>query len=377
MDYNTKALELHAKLGWKIETKLKTWINNKEDLSIVYSPWVAAPCMEIAKNPGLAKKYTLKGNTIAVISDGSAVLWLGNIWAQASLPVMEGKCALFKEFAWVNAFPIVLNTQNTQEIINTIKNIAPGFGGINLEDISAPRCFEIEETLKTELDIPVFHDDQHGTAIVCLAGMINALKIVDKEKQDIHVVVNGLWAAGTAIIKLLLFYGVKNIIACDSKWIVSGERDDLNSEKIKIKDITNPQNISGTLGDALHWADIFLWVSAPWVLTRDMIKTMNNDPIIFAMANPNPEIMPEDAYKAGAKIVATWRSDYPNQINNVLVFPGIFKGALEAWVNAITEDMKISAAEGLASFVSSPTPEKIIPWPFEAGIAELIAASVK
>lgn len=377
MNYNALSLELHEKFQWKIETRLKTGITNKEDLSTVYSPWVAAPCLEIQKDTSLAKKYTLKGNTVAVISDGSAVLWLGNIWPEASLPVMEGKCALFKQFADVNAFPIVLNTQNTEEIISTIKNIAPWLGGINLEDISAPRCFEIEERLKAELNIPVFHDDQHGTAIVCLAGLINALKITWKSKSDIKVVVNGLWAAWTAIIKLLLLYGVTNIIVCDSKWIVSSDRADLNSEKQKIQAITNPDNVSGGLTDAVVWSDVFLWVSVSWALSQEMVKSMNTDAIIFAMANPDPEIMPELAYEAGAKIVATGRSDYPNQINNVLVFPWIFKWALVAWVNAITNDMKISAAEALANSVENPTPKKIIPGPFEYWIAELIAASIK
>lgn len=376
MDYNRLSLELHEKFQWKIETKLKTPITSKEDLATVYSPWVAAPCMEIAKDTKLAKKYTLKGNTVAVISDGSAVLWLWNIGPEASLPVMEWKCALFKEFAWVNAFPIVLDTQDTQEIISTIKNIAPTFWWINLEDISAPRCFEIEERLKAELDIPVFHDDQHGTAIVCLAGLINALKITGKNKSDIKVVVNGLWAAGTAIIKLLLLYGVTDIIACDSKWVVSKSRTDLNNEKQKILNITNPNNISGTLSEAIASADVFLWVSAPKSLSQDMVKSMNTDAIIFAMANPDPEIMPELAYEAGAKIVATGRSDYPNQINNVLVFPWIFKWALAAWVNAITDDMKISAAQALADAVKNPSPEKIIPWPFEDWIAGLIAQSI-
>ncbi len=377
MDYNTLSLELHEKFQWKIQTQLKTQINNAHDLSIVYSPGVAAPCMEIAKDKNLAKKYTLKWNTVAVISDGSAVLWLWNIGPEASLPVMEWKCALFKQFAGLNAFPIVLDTQDTEEIIKTIKNIAPTFWGINLEDISAPRCFEIEERLKAELDIPVFHDDQHGTAIVCLAGLINSLKIVNKQKGDIKVVVNGLGAAGTAIIKLLLLYGVKDIIACDSKWIVSTSRNDLNNEKQKILTITNPHNISGTLWDAVAWTDVFIWVSAPWVLTKEMVQSMNSDAIIFAMANPTPEIMPELAMESWAKIIATGRSDYPNQINNVLVFPWIFKWALAAWVSNITDDMKISAAEALASAVTNPSPEKIIPGPFEKWIVDIIAASVR
>jgi len=386
MDYNTLSLELHKKFQWKIETKLKTDINSKEDLSTVYSPWVAAPCLEIARNKELAKTYTLKWNTVAVISDGSAVLWLWNIGPEASIPVMEWKCALFKSFAWVNAFPIVLNTQDTEEIITTIKNIAPGLGGINLEDISAPRCFEIEERLKKELNIPVFHDDQHGTAIVCLAGLINALKIVGKKKEDIKVVVNWVWAAWVAITNLLVKYGVSNIVVVDSTWTIYKGRERLNPTKEMLTNITNtacildPNNpgcIRWGLAEAVVWADVFLWVSAPWVLTQNMVKSMNSDAIIFAMANPDPEIIPEDAYKSGAKIVATGRSDYPNQINNVLVFPGIFKWALESWVNAITNDMKISAAISLANAVENPTTEKIIPWPFDEWVVDLIAASVK
>ncbi len=386
MDYSQKSLELHQNLQGKIETKLKTWIDNKEDLSIVYSPGVAAPCEEIAKDTSLAKKYTLKWNTVAVISDGSAVLWLGNIGAEASLPVMEWKCALFKQFAWVNAFPIVLGTQDSEEIIKTIKHIAPWFGGINLEDISAPRCFEIEERLKAELDIPVFHDDQHGTAIVCLAGLINALKITKKKKEEIRVVVNGVWAAGVAITNLLLKYGVKHIVVVDSSGTIHKGREKLNPVKEMLTNVTNTACILDPngkwcirwgLSEAVAWTDVFLWVSAPWVLTQDMVRSMNKDSIIFAMANPTPEIMPELAYQVGAKIVATGRSDYPNQINNVLVFPGIFKWAFENNILQISDDMKISAAEALASVVQDPTPEKIIPWPFEDGIANIIAASIK
>lgn len=386
MNFNEKSLTLHKQLNGKIETKLKTQIRNSDDLSTVYSPGVAAPCLEIEKDSSLAKQYTLKGNTVAVISDGSAVLGLWNIWPEASLPVMEWKCALFKQFAWVNAFPIVLDTQDSEEIIATIKNIAPWLGWINLEDISAPRCFEIENRLKQELDIPVFHDDQHGTAIVCLAGLINALKIVKKEKEDIKVIVNGVGAAGVAITNLLLKYGVKNIIVVDSAGAIHKGRERLNPEKELLSNTTNTACILDPNGEwcirwwldeAIVWADVFLGVSAPWVLNQDMVKSMNSDPIIFAMANPDPEIMPEDAYKAGAKIVATGRSDYPNQINNVLVFPGIFKGALESWVNAITDEMKIQAAKWLANFVESPTPEKIIPWPFEDGIAETIANAIR
>jgi malate dehydrogenase (oxaloacetate-decarboxylating) len=386
MDYDKKSLELHEKFTWKIETTLKTPIKNKEDLSVVYSPWVAAPCLEIQRDSELAKKYTLKWNTVAVISDGSAVLWLGNIGPEASLPVMEWKCALFKQFAGVNAFPIVLDTQDTEEIIKTIKNITPWFGWINLEDFSAPRCFEIEERLKAELDIPVFHDDQHGTAIVCLAGLINALKIVDKKKEDIRVVINGVGAAWVAITNLLLKYGVQHIVVVDSSGTIYAWRENLNPTKQMLTNVTNTACIldpTGTgcirwwLEEAVVWTDVFLGVSAPWVLSKEMVKTMNKDAIIFAMANPVPEIMPEDAHEAGAKIVATGRSDYPNQINNVLVFPWIFKWALKSWVNAITDDMKIKAAEWLASFVKIPTVDKIIPWPFEEWIAELVADSVK
>lgn len=386
MDYNSLSLELHKKFQWKIETKLKTDILTKADLATVYSPWVGAPCMEIARDKQLAKVYTLKGNTVAVISDGSAVLGLWNIWPEASLPVMEWKCALFKSFAWVNAFPIVLDTQDTEEIIATIKNIAPGLWGINLEDISAPRCFEIEDRLKAELDIPVFHDDQHGTAIVCLAGLINSLKITGKTKENIKVVINGVGAAGVAITNLLLKYWVKNIVVVDSSGTIYAGRENLNPTKQMLTNVTNTSCILDPnwewcirwgLAEATKWTDVFIWVSAPWVLTQDMVKSMNSDAIIFAMANPVPEIMPEDAYAAGAKIVATGRSDYPNQINNVLVFPGIFKWALESWVTNISDDMKLSAAHALAHAVAEPSPEKIIPGPFDEGIVDLIAASIK
>lgn len=386
MNYFEKSLQLHRELQGKIETHLKADIKNSDDLSTVYSPGVAEPCREIAKDKSLAKTYTLKGNTVAVISDWSAVLGLGNIGPEASLPVMEWKCALFKQFWGVNAFPIVLDTQDTEEIIRTVKNIAPGLGGINLEDISAPRCFEIEERLKAELDIPVFHDDQHGTAIVCLAGLINALKITGKKKEDIRVVINGVGAAGVAITNLLLKYGVWHIVVVDSAGTIHKGRENLNPVKEMLTNVTNtacildPNGkgcIKWGLAEAVVWADVFLGVSAPGVLTEDMVQSMNPDPIIFAMANPEPEIMPEDAKNAGASIIATGRSDYPNQINNVLVFPGIFKGALGAGINAITDDMKIAAAEGLASAVKNPTPEKIIPGPFEDGIADIVANAVK
>ncbi len=386
MNYFQESLKLHKKLQWKIETKIKTEINTPEDLSIVYSPWVSEPCKEIAKDEKLTQVYTLTWNTVAVISDGSAVLGLGNIGAKASLPVMEWKCALFKKFAGINAFPIVLDTQNTEEIIKTIKNIAPWFWGINLEDISAPRCFEIEERLKKELNIPVFHDDQHGTAIVCLAGLINALKIVNKKKENIRVVINGVWAAGVAITNLLLKYGIQHIVVVDSSWTIFAGRDKLNPVKEMLTNVTNTSCILDPngkwcikwgLADAMKWSDVFIWVSVPWCLSQEMVQSMNTDAIIFAMANPIPEIMPELALKAGAKIVATGRSDYPNQINNVLVFPWIFKWALENSIKQISDDMKIFAAEALAKFVNNPTPDKIIPWPFEKGIADIIAKNIR
>lgn len=385
MDYSQKALELHKKLQWKIETHLKTPIHNLDDLSTVYSPWVAAPCLEIEKDKKNAYIYTSKANTVAVVSDGSAVLGLWNIWPEASLPVMEWKCALFKQFGWVNGVPIVLDTQNTEEIIATVKNIAPAFGWINLEDISAPRCFEIEERLKQELDIPVFHDDQHGTAIVVLAGLINSLKIVNKQKEDIRVVINGVGAAGVAITNLLLKYGIKHIVVVDSSGTIYKWRDRLNPTKEMLTNVTNtacildPNGsgcIRGGLAEAVVWTDIFIGVSAPWVLTKEMVQSMKSDPIIFALANPIPEIWPEDAYKAGAKIVATGRSDLPNQVNNSLVFPGIFAGAFKNRVENITDDMKISAAKALASYVENPTPEKIIPWAFEEGISDIIVRSI-
>lgn len=377
MNYFEKSLKMHEELKWKIDFNSKVKIDTKELLSTAYSPWVAEPCREIAKDSENAYKYTIKSNTIAVISDWSAVLWLWNIWALASLPVMEWKCVLLKEFAWVNAFPIVLDTQDTEEIIKTIKHISPTIWGINLEDISAPRCFEIEERLKAELNIPVFHDDQHGTAIVTLAWLINSLKVVWKNKEDVKIVVNWLWAAGTAIIKLLKLYGFENIVVCDSRWIISKNRSDLNKEKIEILDMTNKENIYWDLKDALIWADIFIWVSAPLVVTKEMVKTMKIDPIIFAMANPTPEIMPEDAIEAWAKIVATGRSDYPNQLNNVLVFPWLFKWALENRVVKITDEHKLEAANALANYVSNPTENEIIPSPLDKNIANIIANVIR
>ena len=377
MDYFKESLNLHEKLQGKIETCSKIKLENKDDLSLAYTPWVAEPCKEIAKDKENAYKYTLKANTVAVISDWSAVLGLGNIWGLAWLPVMEWKCNLFKEFAGVNAFPIVLDTQDTEEIIKTIKNISITFWGINLEDISAPRCFEIEEKLKEELNIPIFHDDQHWTAIVVLAGLINALKITNKKKEDIKIVVNGLWAAGTAIVKLLHLYGVWDIVVCDSKGIVSKSRTDLNPEKQKILEITNKENISGKLEDAVKDRDVFIWVSVAWALSEDMVKSMAKDPMIFAMANPIPEIMPDLAKKAGAKIVATGRSDFPNQLNNVLVFPWIFKWALENRVVKITDEHKITAAQALANYVKNPTEDHIIPSPLDKNVANVVAWVIK
>lgn len=386
MDPYKESIKLHRELGGKIETKIKSPIRNKTDLSIVYSPGVAAPCEEIARDKSLAKIYTLKKNTVAVVSDGSSLLGLGNIGPEAAMPVMEWKSALFKEFAGVDAFPIVLDTQDTEEIIQTVKNIAPTFGGINLEDISAPRCFEIEKRLNEELDIPVFHDDQHGTAIVCLAGLINALKITWKKKEDIRVVINGVGAAGVATTNLLLKYGIKNIVVVDSTGTIYKWREKLNPTKELLTNVTNtacildPDGtgcIRGGLREALMWADVFIGVSVPWVLTKEMVQSMNDNAIIFALANPIPEIMPEEAYEAGAKIVATGRSDYPNQINNVLVFPWIFKWALKSGVTEITPDMQIMAAKTLADSIKNPTPEEIIPDPFTPGISQLIAESVK
>lgn len=386
MDFYAESLKLHKQKQGKLETISKVPLENKDDLSISYSPGVAEPCREIAKDRSKVYDYTLKANTVAVISDGTAVLGLGDIGPEAGLPVMEWKCVLFKKFAGLNAFPIVLATKDTEEIIRTIKNIAPTFGGINLEDISAPRCFEIEERLKNELDIPVMHDDQHGTAIVCLAGIINGLKITGKKKEDVKVVVNGVWAAGVAITKLLLLYGIKDIVMVDSVGTIHPGRKDLNPVKEMLTNITNtsclldPHSKScviGGLDAAVAGRDIFIWVSAPGVLTQDMVRSMNKDPMIFAMANPTPEIMPELAYAAGAKIVATGRSDFPNQLNNVLVFPGIFKGALKNGVKKITDEMKLNAAQKLADAVKNPSPEKIIPSPFEEGIADLVAEAVK
>ncbi len=379
MTNDEKAIELHAQWQGKISTEAKSKVDSREALALAYTPGVAAPCREIAEDKELAYKYTIKQNTIAVVSDGSAVLGLGNIGPEAAMPVMEGKCVLFKEFGDVNAFPICLDTQDTDEIVKIVTALAPTFGGINLEDISAPRCFEIEERLKATLDIPVFHDDQHGTAIVVLAGIINALKITGKKKEECRIVLNGAGAAGIAITKLLLRYGFKHAILCDRTGIISSKRDNLNDMKKSMLEVTNPEDISGSLADALKGADIFIGVSAPNSVTKEMVESMNDDPIIFAMANPIPEIMPDEAKAAGARIVGTGRSDFPNQINNVVAFPGIFKGALEGRAPQITEEMKLAAAEAIAGLVDDDKlcEDFVLPEPFDPRVARRVADAVK
>lgn len=374
-----KALQLHEEWNGKFETTPKMKIATREDLSLAYTPGVAEPCKIIAKDKEAAYKYTIKSNTIAVVSDGSAVLGLGNIGAHAAMPVMEGKAVLFKEFGGVNAVPICLDTQDTEEIIKTVVNIAPAFGGINLEDIAAPRCFEVETRLKELLDIPVFHDDQHGTAIVVLAGVINALKVTKKNKEDVKVVVNGAGSAGIAITKLLLTYGFKNVTMCDKSGILNKNSKDLNWMQKSMMEVTNLDNKSGSLADALKGADIFVGVSAPNIVTAEMVKTMNKDSIIFAMANPTPEIMPDVAKEAGARVVGTGRSDFPNQVNNVIAFPGIFKGALEGRATQITEEMKLAAATAIASLVSDDelSDVNILPEAFDERVADVVAKAVK
>ncbi|WP_432204508.1 NAD(P)-dependent malic enzyme [Cetobacterium somerae] len=375
-----KSLKLHETHSGKIEVVSKVAVTNKEELSLAYSPGVAAPCLAIKENVENVYKYTSKGNMVAVVTDGSAVLGLGNIGPEAALPVMEGKAILFKEFAGVDAFPICLDTQDTEEIIKAVKLIAPGFGGINLEDISAPRCVEIETRLKNELDIPVFHDDQHGTAIVVVAALINSFKIVNKSFETARFVVSGAGAAGSSIIKLLLKMGAKDIVVNDIDGIINrDEKADYNFLKAEIADITNPENIKGGLKEAVINRDVFIGVSAANILSKDMVKSMNKDAIVFAMANPNPEIMPEDAIAAGAKIVGTGRSDYPNQVNNVLAFPGIFRGALDAKAKKITEEMKIAAAVGIAKLIPDNllTPEYVIPDAFDHRVANVVAEEVK
>ncbi len=379
MTTNEKALMLHKQWNGKLETVSKTPVKSREDLSYAYTPGVAEPCKVIAENKEEAYAYTMKANTVAVVSDGSAVLGLGNIGPYAAMPVMEGKAVLFKEFGGVNAVPICLDTQDTEEIIKAVTYLAPGFGGINLEDISAPRCFEIEERLKATLDIPVFHDDQHGTAIVVLAGIINALKITGKEKTACKVVVNGAGSAGVAITKLLLTYGFSNIIMCDKTGIISKQTEGLNWMQEKMAQVTNPAGETGTLSDALKQADIFVGVSAPGIVTKEMVASMNKDSILFAMANPVPEIMPDLAKEAGAKIVGTGRSDFPNQINNVVAFPGIFKGALEGRALQITEEMKLAAAHAIAGLVPDEelNETNIMPEAFDPKVAEAVAEAVK
>ena len=379
MTTNEKALLMHEKWNGKLETVSKTPVKTREDLAIAYTPGVAEPCKVIAQDKEAAYKYTMKANTVAVVSDGSAVLGLGNIGPYAAMPVMEGKAVLFKEFGNVNAVPICLDTQDTEEIIKAVTYLAPGFGGINLEDISAPRCFEIEERLKEILDIPVFHDDQHGTAIVVLAGVINALKVVGKKKEDCRVVVNGAGSAGVAITKLLLTYGFPNIIMCDKVGIVSKDTEGLNWMQKKMTEVTNLNNETGSLADALKGADIFIGVSAPNIVTPKMVASMNRDSILFAMANPIPEIMPDVAKAAGARVVGTGRSDFPNQVNNVVAFPGIFKGALEGRATQITEEMKLAAAEAIAGLVPADklSDDNIMPEAFDPQVAEVVANAVK
>ena len=373
-----KALQLHEEWNGKFETTPKMKIQTREDLALAYTPGVAEPCKVIAKDKEAAYKYTIKANTIAVVSDGSAVLGLGNIGAHAAMPVMEGKAVLFKEFGNVNAVPVCLDTQDTEEIIKTVVNIAPAFGGINLEDISAPRCFEIETRLKELLDIPVFHDDQHGTAIVVLAGIINGLKVTGKTKEDCQVVVNGAGSAGVAITKLLLTYGFKHVTMCDKSGILSKTSEGLNWMQQSMMEVTNLENKTGSLADALRGADIFVGVSAPNIVTADMVKTMNKDAIIFAMANPVPEIMPDVAKAAGARVVGTGRSDFPNQVNNVIAFPGIFKGALEGRARQITEDMKLAAALAIANLVPDDevSDVNILPEAFDPRVADVVSKAV-
>lgn len=379
MDMKEKAIQAHKEWNGKLETVAKSKVNSREDLAIAYTPGVAEPCKIIAENKDEAYIYTMKANTVAVVSDGSAVLGLGNIGPYAAMPVMEGKCVLFKEFGDVNAVPICLDTQDTEEIITAVKNIAPAFGGINLEDISAPRCFEIEERLKEMLDIPVFHDDQHGTAIVVLTGIINGLRLTGKKKEDCQVVVNGAGSAGVAITKLLLTYGFKHVMMCDREGIIGKDYPNLNWMQRKMTEVTNLDNRKGTLADALKGADIFVGVSAPNIVSAEMVASMNKDSILFAMANPVPEIMPDVARAAGARVVGTGRSDFPNQVNNVIAFPGIFKGALEGRATQITEEMKLAAAQALAELVTDEqlSEDFIMPEAFDPRVAEVVSQAVK
>lgn len=379
MNIYEESLKFHEELHGKLEVKSRAKINNSKDLSLAYTPGVAEPCRAIHKDPSLAYTYTRKCNTVAVISDGTAVLGLGDIGPLASLPVMEGKCVLFKEFADVDAIPIVLDTKDVDEIVETVARIAPSLGGINLEDIAAPRCFEVERKLQEKLDIPVFHDDQHGTAIVVLSGILNALKIVKKNLSDIKIVINGAGSAGSAICKLLLSSGVKNIVMCDINGVIHKNAELANDSLRELSEITNPNNETGTLKDAIKNADVFIGVSAPNLVSQEMVKTMNKDAIIFAMANPTPEIFPDDALAAGAKVVGTGRSDYPNQINNVLAFPGIFRGALDCRAKRINEEMKVAAAYAISSSISDDelSPTNIIPKAFDLNVQKKVAEAVK
>ena len=371
-DVYKQSLELHRKHRGKIEVVSKVPLTNKAELSLAYTPGVAEACREIGRDAELAYKYTIKGNTVAIVSDGSAILGLGNLGAHAAIPVMEGKAAIFKEFAGIDAFPICVNTQDVEEIISLVKNIAPVFGAVNLEDISAPRCFEIEERLRAELPIPVMHDDQHGTAVVVLAGLINALKLRASKKESVRVVMSGAGAAGTAITKLLLAYGFKNFVVCDSQGAVYEGRDGLNEEKQALARITNHDKQSGTLAEVLAGADIFIGVSKGGLLTAEMVRTMAEKPIIFALANPVPEIMPDLAKEAGAFVVATGRSDFPNQINNALAYPGIFRGALDHRIKQFTEASFLRAAEALAAHVTDPEPNQVLPPLFDKGIVAVV-----
>ncbi|MBX4270197.1 NAD(P)-dependent malic enzyme [Clostridium estertheticum] len=378
MNYFEESLKMHEKYTGKLEIKSKVKIETKEDLGLAYTPGVAEPCRRIHENEENVYKYTAKGNMVAVITDGTAILGLGDIGPKAGLPVMEGKAILFKEFANVDAFPICLDTKDVDEIVRTIQLISPGFGGINLEDISAPRCFEVEDKLKKILDIPVFHDDQHGTAIVVLAGLINATKVVGKKLCDLKVVVNGAGSAGTAISKLLLRSGVKNLIACDKVGILYRGMEKIDDAKTALTEITNPENIKGSLSDALIGADVFIGVSAPGIVTDDMVKSMNKDSIVFGMANPTPEIMPDEAKKAGAKVAGSGRSDYPNQVNNVLVFPGLFRGALDVRAKEINEEMKIAAAYAIANYIKDEdlNENNVIPSALDKGVATKVAEAI-
>lgn len=376
MDYFEQALELHKKNKGKIEIASKVPLVTRDDLSCAYTPGVAAVSKEIAAHPDAIWDYTARGNWVAIVTDGTAVLGLGDIGPSAALPVMEGKAALFKEFSDVDAFPICLDTKDPDEIVRTVQFLAPVFGGINLEDISAPCCFYIEEKLKASLDIPVFHDDQHGTAIVVLAGLLNASRVADKELSALKIVINGAGAAGTAIARLLLFYGVKDVTVVDSKGIIANDRNDLNEEKTALASLTNPRRLSGDLAHALAGADAFVGVSVPGVLTGDHVAVMSRDPIIFALANPIPEIMPDEARAAGVRILATGRSDYPNQINNVLAFPGLFRGVLDARCKNITDEMKVAAARAIAFCVPAPTADAFMPSTLDKGVARVVAEAI-